>query len=528
MNDLTKTIIAILVAAGLSGAVYLTRPAPVADARFSDQGQLLFPDFTDPTAAKGLQVLAYDEASAAIKPFKVEFDGTRWIIPSHHGYPADAQKNMAEAAAVFIGLEKEQFVTDLASEHQAYGVLAPDDAAAPLKGRGTRITLTGQGGAVLADLIVGKEVKTTTADPGAAVTNRRYVRLPDKSRVYAINFSKTFSTAFVDWVETDLLKLGSEPINTIVVDKYEVDEAQGIKNSTEKLTITRAATAPTDPMNPTAAAGGWMVDSKPGGPPIGGETVNATRIEEMVGALRSLKIAGVRPKPQRLADWFAGKTDKVTQMDVLDLQSKGFFTTQQGQFVGNQGEMSVACADGVVYSLYFGEVLFGEGDALSAGKDVIASSGGETGPQPDQKGQESRYAFVNARFDESLIPMPVAPAAPETPSATPPAADTSPDPLPAPGGAEQDSEPAEHSPASAPSADPAQVSYQNELAERSKKVEAGKKRAAQLASRFANWYYVVDASSFSKLRPSRGEVISKPVLPTSAAPPQTGTPTLPQ
>ncbi len=517
MNDLTKTVIAVAAAAGLTATVYLTRPMPITDAQFSDQGQVLFAGFTDPTAAQGLQVLAYDEAAASIRPFKVEFDGTRWVIPSHHGYPADAQKNMAEAAAVFIGLEKEQVVTDRAAEHEAYGVLAPDDAAAPLKGRGTRITLTGQGGAVLADLIVGKEVKTTTADPSAAVTNRRYVRLPDKSRVYAVNFAKTFSTAFVDWVETDLLKLGNEQVNTIIVDKYQVDETQGTKNSTEKITIARppvAAAPPPDPMNPTPPGGAWRVDAQPGGPPIGGETVNSTKIEEIVGTLRSLKIAGVRPKPQRLAEWFAGKTEKVTQMDVLDLQTKGFFATQQGQLIGNQGEMSVACADGVVYSMYFGEVLFGEGDALSAGKDVIASSGGDTGPEIEKKGQESRYAFVSARFDESLIPLPPRPPAP-----TPPAPADPPVPLPAPGGAEQDApggpseQPASASPAP-PGAetpkDPAQVAYETQLAERAKKVEAGKKRAEQLAGRFANWYYVIDAPSFAKLRPTRAEVVSKP------------------
>lgn len=516
MNDLTKTVIALLAAAGLTAAAYLTRPAPITDERFSDEGQLLFPTFTDPTVARGLQVLAYDEPAASIRPFKVEFDGTRWVIPSHHNYPADGQKNMAEAAAIFIGLEKEQVVTDRAAEHEALGVLAPDDAAAPLKGRGTRITITGEGGGVLADLIIGKEVKTTTPDPSGAVTNRRYVRLPDKSRVYAVNFAKTFSTAFADWVETDLLKLATEPVNRVVVDKYEVDEAQGMKKSIEKVTMARTSAPPApDPMNSAPAPAGWQVEAEPGGPPIGGETANSAKIEEVISTLRSLKIAGVRPKPQRLADWFAGKSDKVTQMDVLDLQSKGFFTTQQGQFVGNQGEMSVACADGVVYTLYFGEVLFGEGNELSAGQDAIASAGGDE-PKPDaeKKGQESRYAFVSARFDESLIPAPTppAPAAP-TPAADVPAAQ--PESLPAPGGAEPEAPPSE-APASADAPkDPAQVAYEAALTERATKIEAGKKRAASLSNRFAQWYYVIDAASFGKLRPTRADVVSKPEQPGS-------------
>lgn len=516
MNDFQKTIVAVVIAAGLASAAYLTRPAPIADARFSDQGEPFFVDFKDPTAARVLQVLAFDEAAAAIRPFKTEFDGTRWVIPSHYGYPADAEKNMAEAAAVFIGLEKQQFVTDSAADHEALGVLSPDDVAGPLKGRGTRVTLSGEGGSALADLIVGKQVKTTTADPSGSPPNRRYVRLPGKNRVYAVDFAKTFSTAFVDWVETDLLKISSAPVSRIIVDRYEVDEKQGVKRGTEKLTMSLSGPAENrDPMNPTPPSR-WTVVAEPGGPPIGGETVNTSKIEEMIGSLRALKIAGVRPKPQKLADWFAGRTETITQMDAIDLQSKGFFTTNQGQFVGNQGETVIECADGVVYTMYFGEVLFGEGDELSAGTDVIGSAGGEEKKAEEAaKGQESRYAFVAARFDERLIPMPERPAATVEPASAPetPAVES----VPAPGGAEPEPAPSpSEQPASVEAAkDPAEAAYQQALAERAKMVEAGKKRAESLSNRFANWYYVIDAASFGKMRLTRSEVVSKPETPAT-------------
>lgn len=522
MNDFAKTVLVVAVAAALAGAAYLTRPVPIADARFSDQGELFFPDFKDPTLARSLQVLAYDEAGARIRPFRVEFDGSRWVIPSHHGYPADASKNMAEAAAVFIGLRKEQVVTDLSAEHEALGVLAPDEPAAPLKGRGTRVTLTGEGGAPLADLIIGKTVVTSAPDPTGMSMNRRYVRVPGKNRVYAVDFTKTFSTGFADWVETDLLRLGSERVDRLVVDRYEVDEKQGVKRSIEKITMERNAGSPADPANPFAPppASGWSVVAEPGGPPAEGESVNAAKVEEVIGTLRSMKIAGVRPKPQKLADWFAGRTDRVTQMDVLDLQTKGFFTTQQGQFVGNEGEMQVACADGVVYTLYFGEVLYGEGAALSAGDDVIGSAGGSgdaSGPPEERKGQESRYAFVSVRFDESLIPHPTPPAlespAEKQPPSEPDQEHESPsdDPTPSPGGAEQDSSPTEQ-PASAQPAeaakDPAWIEYERKVEERRAKVEAGRSRAEALSKRFADWYYVIDAASFNQLRPARSDVIT--------------------
>lgn len=523
MNESTKTLIALAAAAGLVATAYLTRPARITDAAFSDQGEVLFPQFQDPTAARGLQVLAYDDSAAEITPFKVEFNGSRWVIPSHHDYPADAQKNMAEAASIFVGLTKEQVVTDRAADFESLGVLSPDDPAAPLKGRGTRVTITGDGGAALADLIIGKQVESVTPDGTPGETTRRYVRLPDKNRVYAVNFTKSFSTAFADWVETDLLTLGSERVDRLMVDRYEVDEQQGVKKTSERVVITRNPTA-SDAMNP-APPEPWNVEAEPGGPPAAGEAVNASRVEEAVSALRTMKIVGVRPKPERLAQWFAGETDKVTQMDVLDLQSKGFFTTQQGQFVANQGELAVGCADGVVYTLYFGEVLFGEGNALSAGTDVIAGAAeAEAGPTPEQKGQESRYAFVSVRFDESLIPKPTPPAAPTTPAAPAPDANPAPESTPAPGGAEQDNPPAmQPEPAAAPAAvsadqDPALAAYTQALADRDRRIALGKKRAGELTKRFAPWYYVIDAAAFKTLRPTRADLIASAASNPAPAP----------
>lgn len=551
MNDLNKTFFAILVAAALVGAVYLTRPAPITDARFSDQGETFFPEFADPTAARSLQVLAYDEAAATIHPFKVEFDGTRWVIPSHHNYPADAQANLAKAASTFIGLTKEQVVSDRAADFESLGVLAPDDSAAPLAGRGTRVTLTGEGGSVLADMIIGNKVKDApqpdSSGNGAAPSERRYVRLPDKNRVYAANFTKTFSTSFGDWVETDLLQLQGQHVQKIIVDRYEIDETQGVKKPIEKLTLARTAQA--DPMNPNPT-GAWSVDAQPGGPPNPGETANTMKIEEAMSALRELKIAGVRPKPPKLADWFAGRSDKVTQLDLLDLQSRGFFVTQQGQFVANEGEVSCACDDGVVYTLYFGEVLIGQGEALSAGKDVIASTGTEAGPEAPKKGQEARYAFVRVGFDDSLIPTPAAPPISGRPSEQPPPVQV----LPAPGGAEQDDQqqappnedprpnadeenrmpPAAPAPVQAPAEtmapnappaslsaappSPAQQEFERRLAARKTKVDEGRKRADALSKRFADWYYVIDAASFAKLRPTRADVVT--VAPPAEQPPQ--------
>lgn len=522
MNDFTKTIVAVAAAALLAAAAYLTRPAPVTEEKFAEQGELLFPAFKDPATARGLQVLQYDEAEATIRPFKIEFDGARWVIPSHHNYPADAAANLAKAASVFIGLAKEQYVTDRAAEHESLGVLRPDDPTAPLAGRGTRITISGDGGAPLADLIIGKEAPATTDSQGVTKL-RRYVRLPDKNRVYAVTFDKTFSSSFADWVETDLLKMAGQAVNKLVIDRYEIDETKGVKRPVEKVILQRGA------MNQQGLQP-WSLVSDPPIELAADQKINDARVEEAIAALRDLRIVGVRPKPPALSDWFSGKGNKVSQLDLIDMQGRGFFVTPEGQFVANEGELSASCGDGVVYTMYFGEVLFGRGEELTAGADPIKGEkdAAEAGPEKPE-GKEARYVFVRASFDESLIPMPEAP-----PSLTP-AAEPGAEPTPTPGGGEPDpaspAEPEDPAGEGEPSAtptgsaappepspeDPAIAEYNRKLEGRKKTIEDGKKRAESLQKRFAPWYYVIESEAFGKLRPTGADVLTK-VDPSVPAP----------
>ena len=75
--------------------------------------------------------------------------------------------------------------------------------------------------------------------------------------------------------------------------------------------------------------------------------------------------------------------------------------------------------------------------------------------------------------------------------------------------------------------------YNAKVAARTTRIEAGKKRAEQLRKAFADWYYVIDAASFSKLRPTRAQLVQAPepaIMPPGAAPaapPITPTPPTP-
>lgn len=528
MNDTTKTALSVALAAGLAFAAWFITPSTKAPLEFSDLGQPFNASFTDPLAARSLEVVGLDESSASYKAFKVEHDGKRWVIPSHHNYPADAAQKMADAASAFVGLAKEQVITDSASEHARLGVLAPDDEAAPIKGRGVRITVRGEGGATLADFIIGDEVKSGEAPSefGAQPTGRRYVRIPGQNRVYATTLKGGLSTKFADWIETDLLQLKDAAVARLEVFRGRIDEKTGRRLDAEQVTITRNAPPPAAPGEPAPAvpATPWSVVAEPGGPPTEAEAVKTERVDEAVNALKALKIVGVRPKPANLAKALGGAADatgvRINSADILNLQSRGFYLTQEGQMLANEGEATIACADGVVYTLWFGEIAQGEGEALSAGLDepvkdggAAKAEGGESATPTKTEGAkgESRYLFVTVSFDDALLgPAPTAPT-PSTPKPVAESPAASAEGAALPETAPTDSAAKEAQPESAP--DPAMEEFTRKSAEREAKVKAGKDRAAALSKRFADWWYVIDATAFDKVRPSRAEVIGpKPAL----------------
>jgi hypothetical protein len=535
MNDFAKTAVAIVLAAGLAGAAYVTAPHSVVDATFSDQGEVFFPAFTDPLAAKSLEVISYDEPTATLTPFKVKFDGTRWVIPSHHNYPADAEANMSGAASAFIGLKKDAVVTDKASEHQALGVLSPDDDKAPLSGRGTRVTLKGASGDTLADLIIGKPVK------GAMVGGQVYARVPGKNRVYAVAFTRTVTSKFEDWVQTDVLKVGgTQPIG-MTIDRYQIDEQAGTKTTTETLTISKAPEvtppAPVDPNSPPPVTPRWTFAATPGGGPAPGETVNEAPIDEAFNTLRSMRIVGVRPKPEKLVKFFGGgegaSATTLNTLDLMNMGNKGFFVDQKGNFLANEGEADIRCDDGVVYKLYFGELLLASGDALSAGSDDVTSTekkpdtaagdkgSAEAEKKPEAKKAESRYMLATVTFDPSVFgPAPVMPVEPKAPEGFDPAKGSEPTITPAP---TKEGEPVPTPPPESPEVtaykvakakfDSEKQAYIQASLAHSTKIDAGKKRAETLRKNLANWYYVIDAAAFEKLRPTRAALVKKPDAP---------------
>ncbi|UCD63819.1 MAG: DUF4340 domain-containing protein [Candidatus Zixiibacteriota bacterium] len=451
MNENKKTLIFLGAAVVLLILALITSPGRITPEAFLDQGELFFPDFTDPNTATTLEVIDFDEATGVARPFKVTFKKNAWTIPSHHDYPADAGQQLAKTAASIIELKKDEFRTDNVSDHEACGVIDPFDETAGGAGRGQRVTVRDGAGAVLADFIVGRPVETRSGF--------RYVRVSGQNRVYAVNMPMEISTRFEDWIDTDLLRLEKYKIERVILNDYSVNERTLSVDTRDNLVLTRTGTS-------------WTANNM-----AKDEKVDSTLMQSLLTSLDVLSIVGVRPKPEGLsASLKVAETKReLTQGDLMSLQDKGFYLSREGQLLSNEGEMQVYTADGVYYTLRFGEVVYGSGLALTAG--VQDERGQET-----DRSKENRYLFITAEFNEGYFRQPPEP---------------------------RDKSFLDKPDSLLSDADRRNKRMQDEYDEWLRKVETGRQTAAQLSERFADWYYVISGDSYDKIRLTRSSMVVK-------------------
>lgn len=539
MNEFAKTGVVLGSAVLLAVVAGLTGPKAVKLEQFADEGQDFFPTFTDPEAAVELEVTEFREASSEVYKFAVKKDDKgRWTIPSHGNYPADAKDRMGKAAAMFIGLRKERVASDRKDDHAQFEVVDPLDQSAEAKGRGRRITMKDKAGNVLADLVVGKEVENKM--------DIRYVRVPDKKRVYAVKLENQLSTKFADWIETDLLKAQSWDINKVVFDNYSVDEVQGEVVPGDKLVVRKDD------------ASKWTLEG------LNAETEepNEDKLREIGDTLGQIKIVGVRQKPQGLTAALEQATGFDRQILAQMLADKGFFLGRGGKLYSREGDLLFTTRKGVTYTLRFGRLVPGEGDAVTAGGDVKAPAPkpGEEGPQPVPS--NNRYLMVTAQFDPAAFPAPKGVRLPQdqldkrkaartriegivqaietwkqkhdgklpasltelTTGEAPPLDKLDKDPW------EQDyvlqlvgdtfvvlshgDDKKEGGEGAGTDVRSDQLAAEDEFqrvgeqwAEHERKVEEGRKEADNLTKRFGPWYYVIDKALFDKLKPTRADLV---------------------
>ncbi|MEZ5358298.1 MAG: DUF4340 domain-containing protein [Candidatus Zixiibacteriota bacterium] len=451
MTETKKTLYFIGIAVALALIAFWVTPQRITPSAFLDQGESFYPDFTDPNAATTLEIISFNEDIGEAHPFKVTFKNGRWTLPSHHDYPADAKDRLAKTAAGIIELRKDDFRSDNIADQAICGVVDPlDETYDGLTGRGQRVTLKDKNDNVLSDLIFGKPVEE---NPGY-----RFVRIPDSKRIYAAKTQLVLTDNFSDWINTDLLEVNKGDIDRLTILDYSIDERTRRLNQRDEVRLQREGAS-------------WKARKM-----SAGQTVDSMKIGDMLTTLDNLKIVGVRPKPAGVSASLkqSGDNSQLNRSDLVSLQSKGFFFTSDGDLKSNEGELLVETSDGILYTLRFGEIFYGSGLEVSAGAEGDGKNA--------EGAAENRYLFLTTEFNSGRFPEPPKPKNLDF--------ENKPDSL-------------------LTDADKEQRRIQREHERWERKIEMGKTKSTELNNRFADWYFVIPADSFDKLRLDRSDILIK-------------------
>lgn len=396
-----------------------------------------------------------EEDSAAEEESAAE----EWQIISHHNYPADGGDRVGKTAGKVMNVQRGPLVSSDVLKHAELGVLDPvktGDEEVQESGYGNRVTILGAGSKVLVDLIVGNAADGDV-DPfdrrNAGKPRMHYVREAGSDDVFTADIDFSISSAFKDWVETDLLKIDESDIRQMVIQDYSVDEST-MQLQKRAETVFQRENDKTD----------WSSRQLPTGKELSAETV-----KNMMTEIAGLRLNDIRP------------------YDAMWMQARGFFITQDQHIYGNEGAVSIHNQDGSIYQLYFGEI------ALDATLDVSA----EVAASAKKTVGDERYMSVFVRYDESQDQtlrdiLAAQKVEAEKKIVT----------------AEGDAEAADKENTQKESIEPEVTrDFPKELHDRR---TAMRTSLAAKQKRFAQFFYVIADSSFKKLRPSQDALFIEP------------------
>lgn len=426
MTENAKTITFVVIGLAAIALGLLTRPSSADLDEQSLVGQVLTKEFNSADDAKRLKIVRFNEDTATLREFEVaERDGL-WTIPSKDGYPADAARQMAEAATSLMDRKVLSVASMSAGDHEEFGVIDPQSPKLEVgqKGVGTHVTMYDVHNEALADLVVGKAVK--------GADSQRYVRESGRDIVYVIEIDPAkLSTNFEDWIEKDLLKLNSWDLQQVQVKDYSAElvpvmSQQGLRFHLEGDMRSDMTLAYNDSDSKWSAVQLRQFDRATGAYTdftlAEDEELNAESLNGLKTALDDLKIVDVVRKPQGLSNDLKAGTDFMKNEEALrSLVEKGFTPTQASdgsgaeEIISSDGEVIATMKNGTEYVLRFGN-LTNVGAADKAG-DAAQDGTAESDAGKSTDGGVHRYLFVMARFNEDAVKKPQLEMLPEVPAA---------------------------------------------------------------------------------------------------------------
>ncbi len=525
MNENVKTLTFLAVAAAAVLLAVFTRPSLPEASTENYHGQELFPNFTDPLAVTGLEIVEFNEDTATVRKFmvaEVEEDGkTRWVIPSHDNYPADAKDQVVDAAGSLIGPRIIDLAGDRHGDRRTYGVAAPDPLVLKVgdTGVGRQVVMRDENGKELLALVIGNEVPDR---PG-----QRYVRKVGEDQIFVVQLSTDkLSTKFEDWIDRNLLGMESWDIRRLRFRDYSVDELNGalIQRGDVRVAYDDAGDPRWKLIEYLKFEGGkWA--------PVElaeNEKLNVAKLDEMKTALDDLKIVDVSRKPEGIsADLKAEAGFKADQKTFMQLLSKGFVLYRPEknaplELFSNEGELRITMKNGVEYVLRFGEIA-GAGTAEEEDKPKQGDEQGED--EEKTPTGVNRYLLVMAEFNPDIIPEPKLEPLPEikkntekktaeekTTEEKKPDRDKSPaeaDEENRPDGGSEGKETADEKTAEQIKAERERIEKENQRKkdEYQRRIAEGKKRVTELNDRFADWYYIISDKVYRKIHLTGDELI---------------------
>ena len=480
MNELTKTIVFVGVAAASVAAAFLGRPGRVGTETPDEVGQAMFAEMDDPMAAQSLEIVEFDEDRGKPKSFSVDQRQGLWVLPAYENYAADATENLQAAATMFVGLEIVNVAGDDKASHGDFGVLDPtsDTAGTTPENVGKLIRMKDDKGSRLVELVIGKEV------PGN--DGQRFVRRPGQDRVYTVVLdSSKLSTKFEDWVVQDVLELDAMQIKQIAVRDYSVtpvmtqrgpqlmqDERLSMQVSWNgddfKWDLDELLEFRNKKMLPTEL--------------LEDEELDKDVLDELKNALADLKIVDVAAKPAALREGLKGSYEKLAQdrEGQQSLVDRGFYPVGIAEggidIASTDGEIVVKTNDNIQYELYFGQI-----------------AGSET---EGDKSSLNRFVMIAAKVDEAAIPQPELADVPELAG-----------PAVVEGEDADEVELTEEQKAANLARDAIIKENERKQNEYDDAMKKAKEKVGELNFRLADWYYVVSEEVYNDIHLSRKDVI---------------------
>lgn len=544
MNETHKTLTFFAIAAVACAAAYWAQPTTADFDVETLEGTELTEPFDD-EKAKRMKIVRFDEDSATLTEFEVAEENGVWSIPSKGGYPADAERQMAEATTGVMDREILNVVSNNAGDHEQFGVIDPTSPklTAGQTGVGKRVTLYDEKDDPLVDIVIGKPVKNSE--------NQHYVRNANYDAVYVVEINpEDFSTTFEDWIEDDLLKLSTLDIKKVRLNDYsaEMFNAGGSigvdLNRRADMTLSyddsESEWTPVVLKQAADERGRTMEEFTLSE----NQALDDAKLNQLKNALDDLRIVDVNKKPAGLsANLKAGESFMNDLEAQLSLIQRGFAPTRtetgEVEILSSEGEVIASMKDGVEYVLRFGNLQ------LSASEETPSATAAGEGAADDQEAV-NRYMFVMARFNEDLIERPELEEVPELPEdvtqeqveavtgedseegeegdteeetsdaeADDPIEDTTEEPADEQGAAADQGTSAEE--------DEPQTELEKLVAERKEieqrnqrkldeyttKIKEGREHVEELNGRFGDWYYVIANDVFKKIHLSKDDVIKQ-------------------